>query len=622
MGATMTAEGGTGFSLFAPLAEKVVVSVFPDFHAEMSKSRAGFWTFATDENFSGLEYRFSVDGQSIPDPASRFQPKGTRGPSMVVDPAAYAVPEGPGIALEDMVIYELHTGCFTSEGILSSAGSRLDHLKELGVNAVEIMPVAQFSGTRNWGYDGVFPFAVQNSYGGPKALAELVTACHERDMAVIMDVVYNHLGPEGNFLHQLGVYFTGRYKTPWGEAVNFDGPYSHGVREFFIQNSLYWLFDLNIDGLRLDAVSAIHDSSSVHILEEISARVREQEDSTCPRKVLIAECGQNNARNVRGADFGGYGLDSMWSFDFHHSLHAAMTGEELGYYLDYAGDPLVMLAKTLDQGFAFQGQYSEYYKHYRGSRSVDLPATCFVGYSQSHDEVGNRGKGERLISLVGTEKARLAAALVIFAAHIPMLFMGEEFGEDNPFYFFHDFSDQRLVNAVSRGRRRELREFGFDSYPPVPHKPEAFERSKLDWSKPGRSGYRDMLEHYKKLIALRQALPALKNPDKSVGWCFCPEKSLLAAFRPGPGKNPGALCLYNFSSASYLFQSLDHPENGFWNLEWEPGPDQTRAGRDKFRLGPWKALVLSRPGNISEQDLSGIFNIVSSEQGDPNECDR
>ena len=480
----------------------------------MERIGRGYHEAVMDDVRPGELYFFHLgQDRQRPDPASRFQPQGVHGPSQVVDPQFTWNDEGwRGLALEDYVIYELHVGVFTEAGTFEAAIAQLDDLVELGVTAVELMPVAQFPGRRNWGYDGVYPFAVQNSYGGTLGLKELVDACHRRGLAVILDVVYNHLGPEGNYIADFGPYFTDRYKTPWGLAINFDGPESDEVRNFFIQNALYWLVDFHIDALRLDAVHAILDHAPVTFMEELVDAVRSEAARLKRRMFLIAESADNNARLIREQERGGYGLDAQWNDDFHHCLRTVLTGERAGYYADYGN--LAQLAKACREGFAYSGEYSPYRRRRHGSSSRDLPANRFVVFAQNHDQVGNRRLGDRLIAVASFEDLKLAAGLTILSPFIPLLFMGEEYGESAPFPYFVEHSDPELIEAVRRGRRLEFAAFQWQDEMPDPQDETTFLSAKLHHELRGGGKHRVLREFYRDLIKLRKTLPALKHLAK------------------------------------------------------------------------------------------------------------
>ncbi len=457
----------------------------------MAPEDGGWWSVEVD----GAErYAFSVDGgPRRADPRSCSQPEGPEGPSAAVDLAA--LPRAPwrGRALEDAVVYELHVGTFSGEGTFAGVVPHLDHLVSLGVTHVELMPVAEFPGERGWGYDGVNLYAPHHAYGGPTGLRALVDECHRRGLAVLLDVVYNHLGPSGNYLAEFGPYFTDRYATPWGAAVNLDGEDSDEVRAFFVDNARMWLETYGIDGLRLDAVHAVFDQSAVHILEELAAA-----------GPMIAESDLNDPRLVRDVALGGYGCAAQWSDDFHHALHAVLTGERTGYYGSFG--TLGQLAKALRAGFVYDGLFQPSRRRRHGrSLPPDVPASRLLGYAQSHDQVGNRARGERLSTLVGEGRARMAAALVLCSPFVPMLFQGEEWGAFTPFQYFTDHPDPELGRAVSEGRRREFAAFGWKPEDvPDPQDPATFERSKLDWAEPGTSPHAELLEWHRRLVALRR----------------------------------------------------------------------------------------------------------------------
>jgi maltooligosyltrehalose trehalohydrolase len=404
----------------------------------------------------GTRYFYRLDGNTErPDPASKFQPEGVHGPSQVIDPHfVWEELHWSGIPFSHYVLYELHVGTFTAQGTFDAIVPHLDELKDLGITSIEIMPVAQFPGDRNWGYDGVYPGAVQNSYGGPEGLKRLIDACHQRGLAVTLDVVYNHLGPEGNYLCDFGPYFTDRYHTPWGAAINFDGPDSDAVRRFFIENALSWVTEFRLDALRLDAVHGIFDFSALHFLQELAAAVHEQAERLNRRIYVIAESDLNDVRLVSSPELGGYGLDAQWNDDFHHALHTLLTGERTGYYEDFGR--IQDLAKAFAEGFVYSGAYSPARRRRHGNTSKDLAADRFVVCAQNHDQVGNRLKGDRLSALVSFEGLKLAAAVVLLSPFIPLLFMGEEYGETAPFPYFVSHSDPDLIEVVRRGRRAEF----------------------------------------------------------------------------------------------------------------------------------------------------------------------
>ena len=479
----------------------------------MTAEGFGYFACRREGVEEGLRYALRLaDGRELPDPASRWQPEGVNRPSAVWFPSRYSWGDDQcrGVPREDLAIYELHVGTFTPEGTLEAIIPRLPQLVELGVTAVELMPVAQFSGERNWGYDGVHPYAVQNTYGGPRALQRLIDAAHQADLAVFLDVVYNHFGPEGNYLNLFGPYCTDRYRTPWGKAVNFDGPESDAVRRFVIDNALMWVRDFHVDGLRLDAVHAIYDFSARHILAELEEAV--QEEAARQKRIVhvIAESDQNDVRLMRPREQGGYGLDGQWSDDFHHSVHALLTGQHDGYYQDF-GRP-EQLAKALNDVFVYDGCYSPFRRRRHGSRVGNLDRRRFVVAIQTHDQVGNRARGDRLTTLVPPEAQRLAVGLLMLSPCVPLLFMGEEYGETRPFPFFCSFSDAGLIEAVRRGRREEFAAlaFAWGGEIPDPQARETFLAAKLDWqwSSADRAARRRL---YADLLAARRRWPALRD---------------------------------------------------------------------------------------------------------------
>jgi maltooligosyltrehalose trehalohydrolase len=465
----------------------------------------------------GTQYLYLIDEEhERPDPASHYQPEGVHGPSQVVDHAAFAWTDSgwTGISLQAMIMYEMHTGTFTPEGTFDEIIPHLRYLKDLGINAIELMPVAQFPGDRSWGYDGVYPYAVQNSYGGPEGLKRLVDACHRMEMAVILDVVYNHLGPEGNYLGNYGPYFTDRYKTPWGDAINYDGAYCDEVRAYFIGNALHWVSVYHIDALRIDAIHGIFDFSARHILQEMGEALHNEAKRLGRTVHVIPESDQNDVRVIKPIAMGGYGLDAQWNDDFHHCLHTLLTGERSGYYEDFGA--LDQMAKAYRDGFVFSGQYSSYRKRRHGSSSKDRPAYQFVVFSQNHDQVGNRMRGERLSSLVSFEALKLAAGAEILSPYVPLLFMGEEYGETAPFQYFVSHEDDGLVEAVRKGRKAEFTAFGWDGgQMPDPQAEGTFLRSKIDLELCKQGLHRTLLEFYRHMLRLRKDVSPLNTLSKT-----------------------------------------------------------------------------------------------------------
>ncbi|HET7482845.1 MAG TPA: malto-oligosyltrehalose trehalohydrolase [Actinomycetota bacterium] len=499
------------------------------------KPRGGGWWHCDEPAKHLTYYSYSLEeGPSRPDPRSAWQPVGPDGASRIVDHGLFKWSDGSwhGATLSDAIFYELHIGTFTPEGTFDAAIGRLDHLVDLGVTAVELMPVAEFSGDHGWGYDGVDLFAPHHAYGGPDGLKRFVNACHERGLAVVMDVVYNHLGPSGNYLREFGPYFTDRYSTPWGDAVNFDDADSDEVRRFVVDNALAWLRDYHCDGLRVDAVHAIYDASATHILEELSIAVEELQSDLGRPLWVIAESDLNDPRIVTPRDRGGYGVDAQWSDDFHHALHALVTGERMGYYSDFGA--IEDLAVALEQAFVYAGRHSDYRKRRHGRKPEDLPATRFLGYLQNHDQIGNRAQGERSAALLSHDMLHVVAAIVLTSPFVPMLFQGEEWGASTPFQYFTDHLDPALGRAVSEGRRREFATFGWDPEDvPDPQDPATFERSKLKWNELDEGDHAELLEWHKKLIALRREYPSLSDGSFATDLRF-DETERWLAFDRGP----------------------------------------------------------------------------------------
>lgn len=507
---------------------------------------AGYQQVTVDGVAPVTRYFYQLaNGKDLPDPVSRFQPEGVHGPSEIVAPHFdWEDKHWFGLPIENYILYEVHVGTFTPEGTFDAVVPYLDDLVDLGITAVELMPVAQFPGCRNWGYDGVFPFAVQNCYGGPQGLKTLVNACHRRGLALVLDVVYNHIGPEGNVLPQFGPYFTDRYKTPWGPAINFDDAHSDDVRHFFIANALEWITDYHIDALRLDAVHAILDHSALNFLEELGDAIHQRGTELNRHVYVIAESALNDTRLIRPSEFGGYGLDAQWNDDFHHSLHTMLTKEREGYYVDF-GD-FQHMAKALSEGFVYSGRYSVNRRRRHGSSSRGIPPMKFVVYAQNHDQIGNRMLGERLSQLVGFEACKLASSVVLLSPFIPLLFMGDEYGESAPFQYFVSHSDPLLIEAVRRGRKEEFAGFKWSSEPPDPQSEQTFKRSKLAHPLKHQGRHRALLEYHKELIWLRKSLPALRCLSKENMDVVSFEEDHAIAVRRWSGDNE-VLSIFNFS---------------------------------------------------------------------------
>lgn len=515
IGAIHLGNGRSRFRVWAPFRKTVEVRLIGAGRTvSLAAEDRGYWSAEIDGAGPGERYLFRLDEEiERPDPASFFQPEGVHGPSEILDLDFDWHDQGwSGPLLNDYIFYEAHVGTFTPEGAFASMISRLDYLVELGVTSLEIMPVAQFPGERNWGYDGVYPFAAQNSYGGPNGLRKLIGACHQKGLSVTLDVVYNHFGPEGNYLRDFGPYFTDKYKTPWGQALNFDDEYSDEVRNFFIQNALFWFNLFHIDALRLDAVHAICDRSATPFLSQLALHAMEYSNRTGKKGYLIAESDLNDSRLIRPGSVWGYELDSQWADDFHHALHVLLTGERQGYYQDFDG--VTGLAKAVTEGYIYSGGYSQFRRRRHGNSAADLPSEKFVIASQNHDQVGNRMLGERHSTLISFEAQKAAAGVLLLSPFIPLLFMGQEYGEEAPFLYFINHSDAELVQAVRAGRRQEFKDFNWAEEPPDPAGVDTFLRSRLNWEKVSRNPYKQLLDFHRELIRLRRNNPALRNTNR------------------------------------------------------------------------------------------------------------
>jgi len=564
----------------------------------LQKGELGYWSLETDAIKSGDTYRFILNKEKEwPDPASVSQPDGVHGASQAIDLSRFNWTDSGwnNIPLHDYIIYELHTGTFTDEGTFRGIEVKLDYLKELGVNAIEIMPVAQFPGSRNWGYDGVYPFAVQNSYGGAQGLQHLVDVCHQKGIAVVLDVVYNHLGPEGNYLGVYGPYFTEKYKTPWGGAINFDDAWCDGVREYFIENALMWFRDFHIDALRLDAVHAIKDFGPVHILKEIKLHVDELMQATGKKHYLITELDLNDTRFINSLEKGGYGMDAQWVDEFHHALRVTAGGDRNGYYEDFDG--IEHLAKAYKDAYVYDGQYSPHRKKFFGVKAEENNGAQFIVFLQNHDQVGNRMLGERTSQLVSFEMQKLLAGAVMVSPYLPMLFMGEEWSEPNPFLYFVSHTDPELAEAVRKGRKEEFAAFHAQGEAPDPVAEETFNQSKLQWHLLDEEKHRTMFQYYKRLIALRKSTPVWNTLDrKNVDVVADKESNVLLLHRWL--KQQHMVCLMNFSNVSRTVQLPSYASQWHKVLDaadtiWmgPKGAPETVAAKDQIVLQPESILI-------------------------------
>ena len=557
LGATVQGDR-TDFRVWAPKAQRVTLRLLRrDGGREdigMEHQQNGEFHLTANAS-AGDKYFYLLDDDAlqIPDPVSRLLPDGVHGATEIVDPNSFRWTEQNwrGLPYRDYIVYELHIGTFTPEGTFDSAIAKLDYLKELGVTAIEIMPVNAFPGKRNWGYDGVSMYAVQESYGGPEGLKRFVNAAHAKGLAVVLDVVYNHLGNEGNYLGKFGPYFTHKHTTPWGDAINFDDRECRQVREYIIENALYWIREYHIDGLRMDAVHAIKDDSPIHVIAELRDRVQQFALHAKREITLVAESDENSPRYARARNRGGYGLNGVWSDDFHHALHTVFTDEREGYYQDYG--KAEQLVTAINEGFVFQGQTFKFWGRPRGEKPGEMPLAAHVICIQNHDQVGNRALGDRLTSLVPRGARKLMAALLLLAPETPLIWMGQEYDEEHPFQFFTDYGDPVLQKAVSEGRRNEFKDFkSFGSEFPDPQDPATFERSKLNWEHSPEQ--QEMFNWYRQLICLRKKLYSEDKPRTAHAELITPTAIELRV----PADNPEVIVRADWSKSPQE-QKKDYP---------------------------------------------------------------
>ena len=578
-GASLPDPNSAEFRVWAPNLAKLAVRIVGEHSPEGPAKAARTIPMTRGENSEfvanvpgvgdGADYFYVLeDGRERPDPVSRWQPAGVHGPSRIVDPAAFQWSDQAwaGLPLKDFIIYEFHTGTFTAEGTFDSVISRLPYLRDVGVTALEIMPVAEFPGNRNWGYDGASLYAPQSSYGGPAGLKRLVDACHQHGLAVVLDVVYNHLGPEGNYLPEFAPCFTDAHHTPWGKAINFDGPESDGIRRFIIDNALYWLTEFHIDALRLDAIHGIYDFGARHILRELSERFHDQARRLNRQAWVIAESDLEDVRIINPRDQGGYALDAQWHDDFHHALYGLLTGQKGGFLMDFGS--LTELGKSISEGFVFDWKYSRHRRRHHGSSSKDRPGQQFVNFIQNHDQIANTSRGKRLTTLVPVAAQKLAALLTLCSPFVPLLFMGEEYGETAPFFYFTSFDDVELAAAVSAGRKKELGSHYSESEFADPQDLNTFEQSKLDWSRPAISPHADILRLYRDVISLRKQLPGLANCRKDLTKINFDEPARWLTMERGDPAGSGCLVVCNFSAEA---QSIPIPAGSSWRMRLRTG---------------------------------------------------
>jgi maltooligosyltrehalose trehalohydrolase len=545
------------FSVWAPNAKSVELLINEQ-RIALEPLVDGYWQkdVAADTQAG---YRYCIDGSApLPDPRSRWQPEGVHGPSHILAVGSSEDRDFQAPPLKGAVMYELHIGTFTPEGTYEAAQGRLQYLADLGITHVELMPLATFPGRHGWGYDGVDLYAPHPAYGTPLQLAAFVRACHELGLAVLLDVVYNHFGPDGNYLAQFGPYFTDRYRTPWGAAINYDGPQSDEVRRFVIDNALMWLRDYGFDGLRLDAVHAIFSFEAVHILEEMAAAVKALGKELQRRFVLIAESDLNDPRLIHGSARGGYGLDGQWSDDFHHAIHGYFTGETGGYYADFHG--LKDVATALRDGYVYQGQYSVHRARRHGRAPIGVAPHQLVVSAQNHDQIGNRAQGERLSMILGVAQLKAIAALTILSPFVPLLFQGEEWGSKSPFLYFTDHENLELGRLVAEGRSKEFSAFLWHGDVPNPQDAGTFARSKLNWQELSRPPHAEMLAWYRALIRLRR--DKVVTPGESAEDSAKPATNFDAAAQWLTFVHNGVLAVFNLADAA---QTVPLPD-GEWTL--------------------------------------------------------
>jgi len=602
-GASVRSGYSVEFRVWAPNLTNLAVRVMggnegePSRTIPMRQSSDSEFVATVPQVGAGADYVYVLDGErERPDPVSRWQPGGVHAPSRVVDPASFRWSDQgwSGIPLRDFIIYELHTGTFTRDGTFAGVIARLPYLRDLGVTAIEIMPVAEVPGNRNWGYDGASLYAPQSSYGGPTGLKKLVDACHQHGLAVVLDVVYNHLGPEGNYLPEFAPCFTDTHHTPWGKAINFDGPESDGVRRFIIDNALYWLTEYHVDALRLDAIHGIYDFGARHILDELSQAFQDQARRLQRQAWLIAESDLEDVRIINPRAKGGYAFDAQWHDDFHHALYALLTGQREGFLTDFGA--VANLSKSVTEGFVFDWRYSHYRRRHYGSSSKNRPGEQFVGFIQNHDQVANTSRGKRLSSLVSSGQQKLAAVLTLSSPFLPLLFMGEEYGETAPFLYFTSFDDPGLAAAVTAGRKKELGSHYSESEFADPQAPGTFEHCKLDWSKTEVSPHAEILRLYRDLISLRRRHLSLANCRKELTEIqFNEQRKWLLMKRSDPSGS-GALLVFNFSSEAQSIPVLDSDHS--WRLALWTG--------DAIYGGGSGPRPVERPGSVSQLLLAGF----------------
>lgn len=607
IGAVYLGNNTCKFRVWAPLKNRMVLHLTHpvDRKIEMEKRENGYFEVTLQDVPPGSLYLFMPEGEKgFPDPASHYLPQSVHGPSAVVDHHSFQWndQQWKGHLFRDTVLYELHVGTFTPEGTFEAIIPRLDDLRELGINALELMPVAQFGGGRNWGYDGVYPYAVQNTYGGPDGLKKLVDACHLKGMAVYLDVVYNHLGPEGNYLSQFGPYMTNRYGTPWGEALNFDHLWSDGVRDYFLQNALYWVEAYHLDGLRLDAIHTIFDIGAHHFLQVLNLELQELQVRLGRAIHTIAESDLNSPRVIDSAEKGGYAFTAQWLDDFHHALYVIIDKKGKDRYKDHWG--IEKLAKAYTDGFVHSGEYTEFRKRRYGASSAGISGDKFIVFTDNHDQAGNREKGERLSMLVDLERLKVAAAALLVSPYVPMLFMGEEYADETPFYFFVSHTDPSLIEAVRKGRKEEFGHSQPDEAYIDPGDEATFKASVLAWDKRKEGKHKIMWEWNKTWLKMRRELHCLHSFLKKDIQVVVLENAGLAVHRQSENGRQHLICLLNLEETTLEYTFPQQALQWYKILDskdpqWTEGvPTEIRCpteakGADKIQLPPLSVAVFT-----------------------------
>lgn len=591
VGATYVEGQGTYIRLWAPEKEHAEIEFIGGAKTALAKGNDGYFTGHFSDVKPGTRYYFHIDGKRIPDPASRFQPEGVRGPSEILDEDfSWTDKSWASISSTEWVIYEIHPGTFSEKHNFDGVIDDLPRLKELGINCLEIMPVSQFSGGRNWGYDGVFPHSVQNTYGGPEGLKRLVDTAHAQGFAIILDVVYNHIGPEGNVLFGTAPYTQTKYATPWGDALNYDGEYSDDVRRYFLQTVWQWLTEYHFDGLRLDAVQTILDTSPIPFLQEVSLLKKEAEKQRGQKLVLIAETDMNDPRVLEPREKNGMGFDGHWADDLHHTLHVTLTGETSGYYSAYTGGA-EQLAKIYNQGVAYAYEYSPFHKRFHGRGYDHIEKHRLIVETQNHDQVGNRMMGERLSQLVDFEKLKLAAAAVLLSPFMPFLFMGEEFASEQPFLYFISHEDPKLLEAVRKGRANEWKSFGWDKEPPDPGAEETFNACVLKDKKAFSEKGKIMQSYYRNLIALSKSI---RTSILTVS--YNNQGNFITLNYKKPDDEKIVVLSFNSSAIDYTLSSDNSWECILNSASFQPGQEEPQSLKvaEKVKIAPYSAQVFQR----------------------------